>query len=191
MPISEHTSFGGLGFKGRLGDESPFPDSFPGSRRTKRFKAEKRCRPCRRAADLRLPYEIKTALSRYGYHPSDWELITGDEAHYNLRADAHTRLFIETNRGWRSLKALNGKPGGQRVLAFRRHKAAKTSGSSATHQPRTKPLQLPPEEFLHQSGSAEPEPSVHILQPANDAVIEPDHSPPRPPPGGVVHLPAR
>ena len=177
MPISELTLYSGLGFKDRLGGESPFPDSFPRSRRTKRFKAEKRCRPSRRAADLRLPHEVKTGLSRYGHHPSDWELITGDEAHYNLRADAHIRLFIETARGWQPLKALNGKPGGLRVLAFRRHKAAKAGCSTTTHQPRTKPLQLPPGKLLHLSGSAEPEPSVHILQPANDAVIEPDHSP--------------
>ncbi|MEJ2455891.1 MAG: hypothetical protein P8103_17290 [Candidatus Thiodiazotropha sp.] len=72
------------------------------------------------AASLDLPYEIRSALSRYGSHPSEWEPITEENERYNLRAGDQIQLFEKTRKSWVPLKSLNGVRSGRDVLAFRR-----------------------------------------------------------------------
>ncbi len=72
------------------------------------------------AADLRLSHDILSRLSRRGSHPSEWELITREEALYNLRASDHIAIFRRTRKGWEPLKALNGVPTGEEIIALRR-----------------------------------------------------------------------
>jgi hypothetical protein len=74
----------------------------------------------RTAAEMDLAYEIHTALSRRGSHPSEWEPITDKNELYNLRAGDNIQLFEKTRNGWAPLKALNGVRSDREVLAFRR-----------------------------------------------------------------------
>jgi len=122
------------------------------------------------AADMNLAHEILSDLGRYGAHASDWTPITEEEALYDLRADDWTRIYRETRRGWEPLNELNGRPSGERVLAFRRPRPQ----DSATYlrQPRTPPIRLTPDARL--GCEVRREPLVYILHPINDAVIEPE-----------------
>ncbi|MEJ2453700.1 MAG: hypothetical protein P8103_06030 [Candidatus Thiodiazotropha sp.] len=80
----------------------------------------KKQRQGRSATDLRLPHEILSRLSRYGSHPGEWELITGEEALYNLRASDHIAIFRRTRKGVEPLKAHNGVPTGEEIIVLRR-----------------------------------------------------------------------
>ncbi len=71
------------------------------------------------AADMDLAYEIRSALSRYGSHPSEWGPITAEHERYNLRAGDRIQLFEQTRKGWVPIKTLNGARSGREVLAFR------------------------------------------------------------------------
>jgi hypothetical protein len=59
----------------------------------KRREAEEKARQpkkprriTRTAGEIDLPHEIRSALSRRGSHPSEWEPITAESELYNLRA---------------------------------------------------------------------------------------------------------
>ncbi len=73
----------------------------------------------RTAAEIALPHEIRSALSRHGSHPCEWEPITAANELYGLRAGDRIQLFEKTRKGWVPIKALNGVRSGQQVLAFR------------------------------------------------------------------------
>jgi hypothetical protein len=93
----------------------------------KRREAEEKARQpkkprrfTRTAAEMDLPHEVRSTLSRRGSHPSEWGPITSESELYNLRAGDNIQLFEKTRKGWVPLKALNGVHGGRKVLAFRR-----------------------------------------------------------------------
>jgi hypothetical protein len=142
-----------------------------------RLERQRKRRRFRHSADeMALHHTIRAALSRYDSHPSDWEPITDEESLYNLRAGERIQLFRQTRKGWEPLQELNGPRSGERVLAFRRRGAQSGGSAVRNHQPRTQPIRLTPEAYRRLGDSAEPEPGVHIMEPANDAVIEPDDS---------------
>lgn len=81
----------------------------------------------RSAAEIELPREIRSYLSRRSSHVSDWVLIVGNRAHYNLRTSDRVQLFEKTRKGWVPLKELNGIRSGQEVLAFQRRPTVRSS----------------------------------------------------------------
>jgi hypothetical protein len=56
--------------------------------------------------------------------------ISAENDRYNLRAGEHIRIFRQTRKGWKALKALNGVPSGDTVLALRHRQAAQREGAS-------------------------------------------------------------
>jgi hypothetical protein len=98
-------------------------DDFPKRREAERRarQAKKPRRITRTAANMDLPHEVRSALSRRGSHPSEWKPITAENELYNLRAGDSIQLFEKTHKGWVPIKELNGVRSGREVLAFRRH----------------------------------------------------------------------